>query len=363
MKKQKNPFYRWLGIRSTRPHHYKLLGVPRSADTKQIQLAAQARLERLRSAETDDDESGLNQVKDAVEKAIVVLSDPERRKAYDLKLEAAAQKRAEPPTDPPSPSSGGGQTYTQDDLLPPKTSQPTEGAADEADPDVAGRDQGSDESPVAVAQPVEVKPEGHIPLAVPLQAAAAEPESSPSSQGEDGSSGADPLRGEAHDYEQFSQSRKKGPSSGKFRIRSRGGRRGKRSLMVPLVSMFFFVVGIAGLLYFLFAYLEMNGGAPMTADGSNVTADGGQGDLDGADQADGLDEEDGTGKQPIVPQPDDGEEGGRPAMEPDHDDDSKTDDTETDDTETDDTETDDTETDDPETDDTETDDPGTDDAG
>ena len=328
MTSSKNPFYQWLGISARRPNYYKLLGVPRSADRKQIKLAAQARLGQLQAVDSGEDAAGLKQVQAAVEKALRVLSDPKRRKEYDQKLEAAEQKRAGQKGEPKADRTGprrAGPNYSQDDLLPPTSSK----ADGPREPD--NRPPGAEPSPTAVdtpvaqpvAQPVETKPDGPIPMAVPLQAPTESPSQPPSPpQAENESVGSGTSWRDSDDYDPISGLKKKNALSGKFRVRSRGKRQGKRSIMVPLLSMFFFVVGIAGLLYFLFAYLEMNGGAIMTADGPNVTAGDGQlggetgGETGGAPGDEGKDNSDPAdqgSESPEVPPNDSKSEGAKPA--------------------------------------------------
>ena len=122
MKKSKNPFYRLLGVKSSRPHHYKLLGVPRSADVKQVELAAQARLEQLNAGDPGQDPAQMEKVVAAIEKARSVLVDPDRRKAYDLKMDgAAANSKSNRETSNRGEPSVGRQAYSQDDLLPPQS--------------------------------------------------------------------------------------------------------------------------------------------------------------------------------------------------------------------------------------------------
>ena len=299
MKKSKNPFYRLLGIKSSRPHHYKLLGVPRSADVKQIELAAQARLEQLKAGDPDQDAAQLEKVVAAIEKARSVLGDPDRRKAYDLKLDAAASSKSNHQTSNRREPSVARQTYSQDDLLPPQLpgSSVESSEADE---------QETDKTP-AVAQPIDVADPSNIPLAVPL--------SSPTEPKDKRPSDLEPGGRAGGDYDPVSGLKHKRPFSGKFKVRPKGKRGGKRSMMLPLVSMFFFVVGVAGLLFFLFKYMEMNGETQL-AGGATTTVVPTDKDQ-GADPGKGDDNHSPAVKRPSVVTPENKPEN-KPENEPEN---------------------------------------------
>ena len=272
MKKSENPFYRLLGVESSRPHHYKLLGISRAADEKQVEIAARDRLKQVAMADTELSFDQRSVVVKAIEKAVAVLKDPDKRKAYDLKME-----RAEAIAKSKKEGAEGGRRsgdeafgYTENDLLPP----PLPGAQGGSDQTTSSQT-GPTESNVAkqVAKPIDMKAEGDIPLAVPLaDTEEAESEKSAAEKPADKGAADDPIDWRNADgYDPVSGRKNKDKNvGGNLRVRRRGSARRKRSMLVPLMSMFFFVVGVGGIIYFLFAYMEMYGGSQDVVQPSDV---------------------------------------------------------------------------------------------
>ena len=130
-----NPYHQWLGLdpRWKNPHYFQLLGVSsRVLDERayaiEVQAAAQAKLELLKSVAGAENRAILDQVRQRILRAAEVLADTRRRSEYvqNLKLKSTDTRPpvvADEPAKNPAPRSQ--RERNSSDLLPPMAlSQP-----------------------------------------------------------------------------------------------------------------------------------------------------------------------------------------------------------------------------------------------
>ncbi len=130
-----NPYHQWLGLdpRWKNPHYFQLLGVSsrvldERAYANEVQAAAQAKLELLKSVAGEENKAILDQVRQRILRAAEVLADTRRRSEYvqNLKLKSTDTRPpvvADPPAKNPPPRAQ--RERNSSDLLPPMAvSQP-----------------------------------------------------------------------------------------------------------------------------------------------------------------------------------------------------------------------------------------------
>ncbi|MCH2180184.1 MAG: J domain-containing protein [Mariniblastus sp.] len=233
MAKSKNAILKALGIQSRRPHYYQLLGISRFADLEQVQQAVEDRLRQLGAEGADLEAPEMKSVVEAIKKAGATLSDTDQRAVYDAKFDRALAKANNPNG---ADNKGALDAPGMEDMLPPK-------ARTNADAEDGNT------RPAAVAQPIKMDGDSTIPMAIPLGEVK---QSEPSI--EDEMNFSEPSIG---GLESLGKSES---LSGRFKVRSKVRSKSKSrttsSLIMPLTSMFFFVVGVSGLLYFVFQYMD-----------------------------------------------------------------------------------------------------------
>ncbi len=124
-----NPYHQWLGLdpRWKNPHYFQLLGVSSKvldelAYANEVQAAAQAKLELLKSIAGAENSAVLDQVRQRILRAAEVLADSQRRSEYvqNLKLKNTDSRPpvvADSPIKKPTPRSP--RERNSSDLLPP----------------------------------------------------------------------------------------------------------------------------------------------------------------------------------------------------------------------------------------------------
>ncbi|MFO0868644.1 MAG: hypothetical protein U0935_06805 [Pirellulales bacterium] len=102
-----DPYHRWLGIAPgvRPPDHYQLLGIPfLEADPEVISSAADRQMAYVRSFQTGAHAVLSQQLLNELAAARVCLLNPDRKREYDQRLQAA---RRSPEPSPPGPAAGG----------------------------------------------------------------------------------------------------------------------------------------------------------------------------------------------------------------------------------------------------------------
>ena len=94
-----NPYLKWLGIRSSSPDHYQLLGIERfEPEDDVIAAAADRQMAHVRKYQNGPQSAWSQQLLNELAAAKICLLSPERRRAYDAELQATTQPPDTPKT-------------------------------------------------------------------------------------------------------------------------------------------------------------------------------------------------------------------------------------------------------------------------